>query len=292
VIIQENRVLSNYPLLLRRLLAKGSPKIAFWGHGVNFQSNKPSGIRERWKTIFANKVDWWFAYTEITKNIMVQRGFPAGKITCLNNTIDTKSLQRSYEAISSSDVESVMSELGVTASKNVCVFCGSLYKEKKINFMLDACSIIQQEIPDFHLIIIGDGPDRDKVKSKEEKSSWLHYVGPITDDERLKYFRISRLMINPGLLGLHILDSFTTGVPLVSTTDALHSPEIAYLQNGVNGILVTGDEHTYARAVVELLQDNERYARIRKNGIRDAEKYSIENMATNFVEGINCALRF
>ena len=97
-------------------------------------------------------------------------------------------------------------------------------------------------------------------------------------------------MINPGLLGLHILDSFATGVPIVSTAGALHSPEIDYLHDGVNGLLAKGDEHTYARTVVKLLQDSERYTSIQKNALRGAEKYSIENMAANFVEGINGAL--
>ena len=38
IFTQENRILSNYPFIFNRMMGKTRPKIAFWGHGVNFQS--------------------------------------------------------------------------------------------------------------------------------------------------------------------------------------------------------------------------------------------------------------
>ena len=71
IIMQENRILSNYPLLLRRLWR--GQKLAYWGHGVNFQSNNPNGLRERWKSLTLKEVDWWFAYTQTTVRILDKR---------------------------------------------------------------------------------------------------------------------------------------------------------------------------------------------------------------------------
>ena len=47
VLIQENRLLSNYPLMIRRW--RRGQRLAYWGHGLNFQSKAPNGISERLK---------------------------------------------------------------------------------------------------------------------------------------------------------------------------------------------------------------------------------------------------
>ena len=95
------------------------------------------------------------------------------------------------------------------------------------------------------------------------------------------------IMLNPGLLGLHILDSFSIGMPLVSTENALHSPEISYLDNGHNGILVKEDTATdYADAVSRLLADQNYYQKIATQAIEDGKKYTLNNMVDHFYEGI------
>ena len=68
VVMQENRILSNYPLLLRRML--DGPRVAYWGHGVYFESNAPNGLCDQWKSFMLPHVDWWFAYTEKTVEIV------------------------------------------------------------------------------------------------------------------------------------------------------------------------------------------------------------------------------
>lgn len=64
ILDHENWLLANYPLLaLRRLLGI---KVALWGHGRNFQSRHPYGLKERWKRYWTNRPDWWFTCTEET----------------------------------------------------------------------------------------------------------------------------------------------------------------------------------------------------------------------------------
>ena len=49
--------------------------MAYWGHGANFQSDAPVGVRERWKQMLLTKVDWWFAYTQMTVDILTKAGY-------------------------------------------------------------------------------------------------------------------------------------------------------------------------------------------------------------------------
>ena len=103
VIMQENRILSNYPFLIWRIV--GGPKIAYWGHGINFQSSAPTGLRERWKKLIIRHVDWWFAYTQVTVDILLAARFENRKITCLDNAIDTCAFRNEVSSISNGELE-------------------------------------------------------------------------------------------------------------------------------------------------------------------------------------------
>ena len=98
IVTQENKLLANYAWLSRRAL--GGPKVAYWGHGANFQSDAPAGLRERWKQMLLTKVDWWFAYTQMTVDILAKAGYPQQQITNLSNAIDTGAFKRDLAAVS------------------------------------------------------------------------------------------------------------------------------------------------------------------------------------------------
>src|SRR5581483_4554940 len=65
----------------------------------------------------------------------------------------------------------------------------------------------------------------------------------------------SSLLLNPGALGLVMLDSFVFGTPLVTCDITSHGPELAYLQPGRDGVLTANDEAACADKVVRLLRD-------------------------------------
>ena len=94
----------------------------------------------------------------------------------------------------------------------------------------------------------------------------------------------------PGLVGLGILDSFALGVPLITTDIPVHSPEIDYLENEINGIMTKHDVVEYANAVVHLLSDQDKYQSIKSSALLSSEEYTIENMVNNFYNGILAAL--
>ena len=105
VITQENRILSNYLHLLRRYI--GGSKVAFWGHGANLQSLNRNGLREQFKRWTTNRVDWWFAYTQLSVDLIVATGFPESRITVLNNTVDTSDLLRQLQSITLQETDAL-----------------------------------------------------------------------------------------------------------------------------------------------------------------------------------------
>ncbi|WGS86797.1 glycosyltransferase family 4 protein [Methylomonas sp. UP202] len=288
VVMQENRLVSNYPWLLLRGFHK--KKLAYWGHGRNFQTTKPSGLRERWKQYMVDSVDWWFAYTDMTRDILIADGYPAERITVLDNAIDNERFEADLATISDDRLREVRAELSIGDTTRVGLYCGSLYPDKRLDYLVAAADRIRESAPDFQVVIIGDGPSAADIQAAAESRPWLHWRGVRKGVEKAAYYRLADVILNPGLVGLHVLDAFCAGLPMVTTSDARHSPEIAYLKDGENGLVVNGASDAYADAIVTLLGDSEAYQRIRANALAAARRYTLTNMIDHFVDGMERCL--
>lgn len=284
VVMQENRILSNYPLLLNRLWSR--QKVAYWGHGVNFQSDVPAGLREKWKQMMLTKVDWWFAYTEMTAEIVRRAGYPQERITCLNNAIDNEAFKRDLASVTDVQLQTMRAEIDAPEGAPVGLFCGSLYPDKRLDYMIAAADRIHAAQANFRLVVIGDGPSAGEILTAAGTRPWLKWVGVRKGLEKAAWFRIADVVINPGAVGLHVLDSFCSGTPMTTTAESRHGPEIAYLKDGVNGLVVHGGSDGYADAVLALFNDRSKLEAIKQAALSDANHYTLGNMVNRFAEGI------
>ncbi len=285
IITQENKLLQNHLLMLmpRRF------KLAFWGHGANLQSDHPHGLKERFKRWTTNRVDWWFAYTQMSTDLVKKAGFPGDRITVLNNAVDTSELHRQWQSVTLEETRALRESLGFGVGP-VGVFVGSLYIDKRLDFLFAAAETIRREVPDFHLLIVGEGPERDRVQAWCAQHPWARWVGARFGREKAAYVSVAQLMLNPGLVGLGILDAFVCGVPMLTTDCGIHSPEIAYLEHGSNGVMTADDVDAYADASINLLRNAETLDALRAGCAASAAEYTVENMARNFAEGVSRCL--
>jgi hypothetical protein len=96
----------------------------------------------------------------------------------------------------------------------------------------------------------------------------------------------------PGAVGLAILDSFAMQIPIITTDMPFHGPEIEYLKNEYNGVMVApaDDVDRYVYIVVGLLRDQVRLKKLMEQCAHSAAVLTIENMANCFFDGIVRAL--
>lgn len=290
IVEQASRNLLNYVLFAQNAL--GRRRLAFWGHGRNLQHYTASRLGEYVKRKMTSRVHWWFAYNELSARIVRDVGFPSSRITVVNNAIDTHALVEQRKALTEDDVRRVRDELGIRGD-SLCVFVGSLYPEKRLPFLVAACDLVKARVPGFELVVIGGGPALPWLREAAARRPWLHAVGPKFDEHKALYAADARLVLMPGGVGLGILDAFAIRAPLVTTDVAAHGPEIGYLESGVNGVLVPGheDPDTYARVISDLLQNEQARARLLEGCATAAERYTVDNMASRFAEGIAQALQ-
>lgn len=286
VVESANKLILNYLLMIKRRFS--NTRLGFWGHGRNKQDTLNS-FANQFKYLFLKQCDWWFAYTSGVKDFLIEKGYPQAQITNVQNAIDTQFIQQEYAQTTDLETTALKKELGIE-SDQVGIFCGGIYPEKRIDFLLESCLRVKQEVPDFHMIFIGSGIDATKIIQAAAQYPWIHYVGPKFGKDRVKYFKISALFLMPGLVGLGILDAFALETPIVTTRYEFHSPEIEYLEDGKNGLIVDNTITHYSKAVAQLLLSAQ-YKQMLEYCRYSAEKYTIENMVENFKMGILKAMQ-
>ncbi|WP_334107021.1 glycosyltransferase family 4 protein [Methylobacillus sp.] len=263
-------------------------RVALWGHGANLQGN-PSSWRERFKRLVAKQADWWFGYTAMSLPLIEKTGFPCERVTILNNAVDTTELGFLYQSLTAEELGVLRSSLGLQGGK-VGIYVGSLYREKMIPLLLSAAKRIREKVTDFELIIVGAGPEKPLVEEFCQQHEWAHYLGVRKGRDKVAVLALANVMLNPGLVGLGILDSFVCAVPIVTTDCGLHSPEVAYLEHDGNGLMVKSGEDAYVEAVSALLQDTPRLSALVAGCRKSAELFTVENMAKNFADGAIASL--
>ncbi len=291
IVEQAVKRLLNWLLVVRR--RGGGFRLAFWGHGRNFQSRSTTSPAERAKRSLSRRADWWFAYTGASAEVVAALPFDRDRITVVNNSIDTRALATERDMIRAEPaaVEQLRRRLGLRGA-HVGLFVGGMYPEKRLDFLVACCDRLRALVPDFEMIFVGAGPDEGIAREAAATRPWVHYAGPVFGPAVAEYFAVGSVVLMPGLVGLAVLDSFVCETPMVTTDLPIHSPEIEYLQSGLNGIVVSppDDVGAFAGTVAELLLDEEARRLLVDGCRRSAKAFSIERMAENFGEGVMSAL--
>lgn len=279
VVDNANRMLINYVLLLTR--RAGGPRVAFWGHGRDIEADSTSAAAT-FKARLATSADWWFAYTSGVARYLESLGVPESRITMIGNTIDTASLQADIAAYGDRNA----------MPRARCAFLGGLYDHKRLDLLFEAADLVSRSCAEFELVIAGAGEQRANVEQYVARRRWARYVGQVDARAKAELLASSRLLLMPGAVGLVALDALASGVPLVTMADASHGPEIEYIRSGTNGIVLppASTAADFARATVDVLNDERAWKALNSGALRTAEQHSIDAAAERFVDGIETLL--
>jgi glycosyltransferase involved in cell wall biosynthesis len=283
IVVQASGYLLNY--LLFALRALGLKRVALWGHGWNRQGDARSW--SEWiKRRLAASADWWFAYTKGTASYLVSVGMDPRRITIVDNAIDSLGFGKAVSSVAETDILELRTKLSLSGEERIGLYCGSLYREKRVPLLLEIGEHMAECLPEFRLVVVGGGSEAKLVEEFGRTRRWLRYTGPLFGRDKAVCFRMAEVFINPGGVGVGIIDSFAADLPMLTCKDALHGPEIEYLESGGNGLIIDGDAKAFAQAAVDLLCDSARLARLAQGASRAGKRYTVENMVTNVERGI------
>jgi glycosyltransferase involved in cell wall biosynthesis len=181
--------------------------------------------------------------------------------------------------------------LGLSEDAVVGLFCGRMYPRKQLERLVAAAQLVRENIPGFNLVLAGAGDTQIIAETAAKEHDFIHYVGPVFDERKAAFYAASRFVAFSGLLGLGIVDAFHYEVPPVVADYPFHSPEIAYLVDGENGLLTEDSVEDLARGMVRICLDDELHAKLVAGCKEWSQRLTIEEMADRFAEGILAALR-
>lgn len=263
---------------LVRAAARGTPPVAVWGHGYPATSAR-GPLEERLIGVALRLCDHFFAYTEGGSAYAVKQGVPADRTTVLGNSMDTRSLSHAVEGFA----ETLS---GKARAPNRALFIGALDPSKRLDLLIAASDRVRQRIPDFSLVIGGDGPLREWVAEQCSSRPWIEWVGPMDARSKAEWASRSAVIAMPGRVGLVAVDSFVLGTPIVTTDWPFHSVEFEYLANEADCLVTPDHVEAYASGMCDLLNDRERLRRLSTAAASKAASYSAEAMAQRFAEGL------
>lgn len=133
-----------------------------------------------------------------------------GNYIIINNSINTKLFKYDPELR-----ETVRKRLGYQ-NKFILGTTGRLAPGKNIQFLIELMDILELLIPNIKLILVGDGPDRQKleVMVREKGLASVEFIGKT--DRVYEYLNAFDVFCFPSLyegLGLSVIEAESTGVP-------------------------------------------------------------------------------
>jgi glycosyltransferase involved in cell wall biosynthesis len=198
-------------------------------------------------------------------------GVPADKIVIMPNGVDTDRFtppQQPREAL--------------------IISVGSLIERKGMKYLIQAMPRVCAQLPDYRLVIIGEGPQRAELIALAESlgvASKVQLVGIQPHAQIIEWMKRAQLFVLPSLeeaLGQVLLEALATGTPCVATN-------IGGIPDAVSadvGVLVPpADPITLADAMVNILNDTVRWQVFSTQArVRVVENFSTHKIAAGLMD--------
>jgi glycosyltransferase involved in cell wall biosynthesis len=284
-------------LLLFRMLGK---PVVFWGFGHTIDpfigergvlGRWVGGLVDRIKSGLIRMATGYMAYTEIGAEYVRKVGMPRDRVSVLWNTIDVSDEIAAHAELQAVNRDALRRELGVDPGAVVLTFVGRLFTPKRPAVLPDLVEAIRAEhhLP-VEVLVVGDGPERAQLNARFAGKDWCHLLGPVYDRMAIaRIFRISDALVIPGLVGLAVNHAFAHGVPVITCTSEIHSPEFDYIVDGENGLVLVGDAGL-SDGLRRFAQAPELRAHLVAGALATREKLGMERMTEGFQAAVLTAL--
>lgn len=253
---------------------------AFWEDAaVDHGTSKEWGLRYRitraLETYTFKNADAVTTICNGLKGDIEKRGVDPKKITVIPNAVDLG--QFSHTAPDSDDT--LAEQLALTG-KVVLGFIGSFYAYEGLLLLVKSLPAILEAIPDTRLLLVGGGPDDDKLKQLSAQlglQDKVIFTGRVPHDEVTRYYNLVDIFVYPRL-HMRLTDLVTPLKPLeamaqeklVLASDVGGHKEL--IRDGENGRLFrAGDQHALAQAAIEMIRQVGESDQLRKKGLEYVE---------------------
>lgn len=219
----------------------------------------------------------FIAVAETHRDYLVgQEGLDPGKIRVVYNGVDVDRFQSVLAA-------SVREEFGIPDGALTAGIIAVLRREKAHEVFLEAASLVSQTVPYAYFLVVGDGPERQRLERRADAlgiGSRVRFCGHRNDIPRLlAYLDVVVLSSDPVVetFPMALLEAMAAGRPAVATRVGSIAEMVS---DGITGYLVPPRRpDVLAERMRQLLEDGELRAAMGARGrLRVRKRFTTERM--------------
>ncbi|UCE01866.1 MAG: glycosyltransferase family 4 protein [Candidatus Latescibacterota bacterium] len=205
---------------------------------------------------------------------LVRRGVDAKRIAVVPNGVDVERLSASRNAAAHDPWE--LKSRGMRLVGSV----GSLTREKNPALLLQAFALLRQQIPDVHLLLVGDGPLRSGLQKRARQlgiADAVTFGGPM-EDTSMVFALLEVFVLSSDIESLcsTALDAMAAGTPVVATAAA---GILNLVRHGTSALVVPPrDAESLAQAIALLLRRPDLAQDLVRGGREVAQQHSVDRM--------------
>lgn len=166
------------------------------------------------------------------------------------------------------------------------VYAGRLIKEKQVDLLLKAISILKKRGIRTKVKIIGDGYERRKLeKYAKEKGLEVSFLGFLERHEEVySHLKSAKIFVLPSLregFGISVLEALASKLPCI-VINARENAAKYLIRQGYNGFVVRNSPSSLAEKIQLLLEDSELRKRLGRNALRFSKRYDWDRIAKDY----------
>jgi glycosyltransferase involved in cell wall biosynthesis len=232
---------------------RGIP-VLFWAHGWR-QRERP--VKRKIRNLFFNLADRLFVYAERGKQLGEEAGYPAEKISVVYNSLDVDYADNIIRRIETGELRERPQNLFAEPARPLLICTARLTPACQFDLLLEAASSLMAGGRPVNILLVGDGPDRDRLeRMARQRGLSVHFYGACFEETVLGQFIYhADLTVSPGKIGLTAMHSLMYGTPAITHGNLdQQMPEVEAVEIGRTGLLFEqNDPQSLADAIAAWL---------------------------------------
>lgn len=253
-------------------------KVIGWGHGPK---QKETTFKRRFlRKLFFNSLDHVLLYNNNNIKYLEYLGVERSKISVIHNSLNTPLQTELYNKIHPSDVYT--NHFGNNSP--VAIFIGRIQNRMKVNYLIEAASILKQRGVNLNVALVGpsiDGENLEELVAERGLSDCVWFYGPCYDEHTTSELLYNAdVCVAPGTVGLTAIHSLSYGTPCITHNNPMElGPEFEAIKEGITGTFFEENNvESLANAIQKWINVSDKKAEIRENSRREVlENWSIES---------------
>ena len=177
-------------------------------------------------------------------------------------------------------------QLNLDKDKIYLISVGRLVERKGFDFLIKSLAELNNK--KVHILIIGDGPEKDnliRLSKKLNIENKVHLLGYQTEEKKFQYLSNSDIYVLSSIhegFGVVLQEAMQVGLPIISTDEG---GQVDLVQEDKNGFLVKYQNTKELKEKINILiSDKDKMKSISNNNIKKVSQYKTSKIVKEYLE--------